>query len=352
MPVTGTRDLKINNRGYGLDKTWTRQTKPYQPRLPYVKRENIVLSYTGIPIEQVYLGLSMPMPSGTDQGRSDAYNKAYAKFKDKVGARSEWAVSVAERVSAVNMIANRLGQVARFTRYARKGWWTMAANELGMIEDPRTKKIVHSTKKEWASKYLEFHFGWSPLVSDIYSSIEILSREFPVLPIRGRGEVFRDVIVGNLNSDFSRWRHTQKCQIIADLRIENPNILLLSQLGLVNPASVAWELVPFSFVVDWFVNVGDVLAAWTDFVGVSLSNIAITYTREGEFEQAQKTYFQNSQKWAYFEMQREAVGSLPGPTFKVRPWNGFSIRRGLAAASLLIQLLPARSTIERKAIHA
>lgn len=30
-------------------------------------------------------------------------------------------------------------------------------------------------------------------------------------------------------------------------------------LALINPAEVAWELTPYSFVVDWFVNVGDML---------------------------------------------------------------------------------------------
>ena len=29
-----------------------------------------------------------------------------------------------------------------------------------------------------------------------------------------------------------------------------------------NPAISYWETVPYSFVADWFVNVGDVLAAW------------------------------------------------------------------------------------------
>lgn len=31
----------------------------------------------------------------------------------------------------------------------------------------------------------------------------------------------------------------------------------------INPVTTAWELVPLSFVADWFVNVGDFLAAWT-----------------------------------------------------------------------------------------
>jgi hypothetical protein len=36
---------------------------------------------------------------------------------------------------------------------------------------------------------------------------------------------------------------------------------LPARLGLLNPAEVIWELVPFSFVADWFLPIGDYLSA-------------------------------------------------------------------------------------------
>lgn len=36
---------------------------------------------------------------------------------------------------------------------------------------------------------------------------------------------------------------------------------MLNQLGLANPLATAWELVSYSFVVDWFVPIGPVLNA-------------------------------------------------------------------------------------------
>jgi len=56
----------------------------------------------------------------------------------------------------------------------------------------------------------------------------------------------------------------------ATLKITNPDLLLASRMGLINPLAIAWELVPFSFVVDWFTKFGDVLEAKTDFLGISL----------------------------------------------------------------------------------
>lgn len=43
---------------------------------------------------------------------------------------------------------------------------------------------------------------------------------------------------------------------------------MAANLGLSRPLSTAWELVPYSFVVDWFVNVG----AWLDAIQPSLAH--------------------------------------------------------------------------------
>lgn len=44
-------------------------------------------------------------------------------------------------------------------------------------------------------------------------------------------------------------------------RVRDQDISRLTSLGLSDPAQVAWALVPFSFVVDWFLPVGSYLEA-------------------------------------------------------------------------------------------
>lgn len=46
------------------------------------------------------------------------------------------------------------------------------------------------------------------------------------------------------------------------------------QIGLTNPLLLGWELIPFSFVADWFIQVGDYLETLDALIGVK--RIAIT----------------------------------------------------------------------------
>jgi hypothetical protein len=44
-------------------------------------------------------------------------------------------------------------------------------------------------------------------------------------------------------------------------KITYPVFAEMAQLGFTNPAAIAWEITPFSFVFDWFYQVGDYLNA-------------------------------------------------------------------------------------------
>jgi hypothetical protein len=62
---------------------------------------------------------------------------------------------------------------------------------------------------------------------------------------------------------------TVRCEIGYVVRGQNSLTSTLQQLGLDNPAMLAWELTTLSFVADWFVNVSDVLEQITAFTGVT-----------------------------------------------------------------------------------
>ena len=121
--------------------------------------------------------------------------------------------------------------------------------------------------------------------------------------------------------------------------ITNPNLLLANRLGLVNPLSVAWELVPFSFVVDWFSGVGNVLDGYTDLLGLSVvDTYSVRYLR-GRVTGSYYERFNPGNRceclWRAGYVRRSTSLSKPVATYPKLSNFGHSITRAATAVSLL-----------------
>jgi hypothetical protein len=53
-----------------------------------------------------------------------------------------------------------------------------------------------------------------------------------------------------------------KCLVRLDYQKADEDLAQLSAIGATNPFIAGWELLPWSFVVDYMSNVGDVIASW------------------------------------------------------------------------------------------
>lgn len=122
-------------------------------------------------------------------------------------------------------------------------------------------------RKKASSLYLEGIFGWVPLFQDIYNAYTVLSDlSPPVRPVKvrptqslSRGIAYTNTRGVTLTS--------MGVQVGGSLRCVNPNLALLERLGLVNPAAIAWDAVPYSFVINWVLPVGGFLKSLSDMVG-------------------------------------------------------------------------------------
>lgn len=334
-----------------LERTWFRQKPPFSLPLAfsYTDRRLTVATLSGPTGWESADYTSAPLPPPTNDY---AYNRAYSNFKNGLGEAASLSVTIAERRQAVSMIAKRATQLAAFGLALKKLDFKRAAKALDISnKDVRRRlgrggrKLVNKRgRKAFANNYLEFHFGWAPLVNDIGSAIDVLQGGIPPALVRGSGMhnwQTTSISDGGYWRDRSITRFTQQVRIRAQVRVDNPNLWLANQMGFVNPASVAWELVPFSFVVDWFVNVGDILASYTDFAGLSIENASTTVFSTGETQYSGTWDYPNGSiirnRVGKTIACTRSVGVISPPRFGFKPFQGFSVRRGLAAISLLVQ---------------
>lgn len=137
-----------------------------------------------------------------------------------------------------------------------KGRFREAAVAFSGSKSARTPK-----SKTIGSAWLELQYGWKPLVNDMYECADFIAHELraPItLTFKARRSASKphDRIVGDRVQPSVTRRRVRK-QIIAYISEKN----LPSGLSLVNPATVLWEKLPWSFVVDWAIPIGNYLSA-------------------------------------------------------------------------------------------
>jgi hypothetical protein len=278
-------------------------------------------------------------------------NKAYEQLKAALGPSAGWAENIAQIGKTRSMIIQRAVQLASVASSVRKGRFGDAAR---MLRTPVPSGV--SNRKAAAQNFLEFEYGWKPLAKDLVDSVERLN-SFPdvLVPLRGKAQdhISRVSSTRSSGSGFSSSSSTTVSGVVgvqmgAMARITNPNLFLANQLGVIDFA-LPWKLIPFSFVVDWFVNVEQVISSVSDWYGVQLLTPYTTRYAQGSRRYVANQSFwtpstgvvyafsSTSQSQTSVHMRRDPAISMPALT--VKPFKGFSIERAAQAVSLVLSVL-------------
>lgn len=229
------------------------QSKPYIKPLPYTMRQGAQSGYPDGGLEDIRNFVPLANGFGTNNGVAEASNRALNKLYDQLGQAESLRVAFAERKKSLEMVANRLGSLVRIARAVRRRDPRIVRAVLK--RNPKAKDIV----KQPAGLWLEYWFGWSPMISDIHHALSVFGFEFPSIPLRASSkETVVDHYNRNTTYDWIRWfEYTTFIKLGGEIYAIDPNVSLASRLGFGQPLSVAWELTPFSWCVDYVVNVSE-----------------------------------------------------------------------------------------------
>lgn len=203
------------------------------------------------------------------------YSRAYASWWNKARDQASLGATFAEGGQSLSMIANRSIQLRNAFTHLRRGRFGDFLDTLGVS---RRGRKIPPRSRQVSEVALEYSFGWAPLLSDIYTACQVLSSAPKNRVIRSgsKSEMTARASYGAAN--FFNVTLESRLLMQAEYRITSPNLDLANRLGLINPVSVLWEVVPFSFLLDYILPVGQFLNNLSNLAGVELVNAFQTRT--------------------------------------------------------------------------
>jgi len=273
----------------------------------------------------------------------EAIDSAVSKWYNEVAANKTNLLEMyATRQQTANLISGTLSRLAGAAMAMKRGNLREAARHLGV----NYKSFRHPTFSE---QWLAWQYGWKPLLSDIYGAMESsdspLSKVVTVnkklkRPFERTSSIYGGPVVTSVKGDL-----ISSATVSGRVTASNTVLKSASEYGITNPALLAWELLPYSFVVDWVLPVGTYLENLNALSGlvVSASSVTVTnkftliYTDTASPVGYLKDYsFGAGSRTHQFTQKVRTVGipSYP-PLPKIK--NPISITHGLNAIALLVE---------------
>lgn len=224
--------------------------------------------------------------------QTQANNKLSKKLQSK---DIDLGVALGEARETAAFVQSAMISCFQAARRARKGDLSGVLKELGLssttnAQRQRLRDVADATARAW----LGYSYAVRPLLADVFGAVKALEKrhERPTLvTVRAQSTEEVDIELATANGvvkypDFGRdvfltLRGAYGARAKITFEVDNPILYTLSTLGLTNPLTVAYELIPFSFVLDWFIPVGDFIGSLVPPQGVT--KVQRTLTSWGRF---------------------------------------------------------------------
>lgn len=192
--------------------------------------------------------------------------------------QSAWADAKSDAVDLLTEVAESPETVRMFKSYydrffRRSNRVSRDARNMRRREGrPITGDRVRSWSDDFQQAWMESRYGWRPLVGSANDIVDTWntwkdSEEFTLRRYRksettgGGGEATIDHLIAGTSGYIgtgTTYSHTIKGRALVTTKIVRKS---LATAVTINPLATAWEVVPYSFVVDWFLNTSDIVRA-------------------------------------------------------------------------------------------
>lgn len=380
QPITNrlvTRDRKIrnsNNQEFYVEQyvgNRTVQRRPYNLPTKNVITKHVLRRGTdaksplnGGPNYYSINGLRKVLGGSSvyDPYRTYAYHKAYMDFIEDVrGDESQLLELFAEARKTAETISNRAVWLLSFTerligitklpkKAARKA---LAILERRIPKSRRRRRRRRYIKliKDPAALFIEYRWVYATAAADMYNAATFLDTFRPKVEGKGRsGRREYDVETNKSTGTYptieiNSYEFRMVAKVNALVAVTNPNLFALRQMGVTNPIATGYNLVKFSWLVDWFSTFGDWLSSWDALLGLSITNPSNMRFEKIVTTRSKKEWYSARRSYNYYAMSGESIGVFrdtglgPGPSVMLRPVGPISLTRGATAISLLIGYL-------------
>jgi hypothetical protein len=261
-----------------------------------------------------------PLPSGADVAETN--NRAISKFLDKIDSI----------LSSVEL-GQDLGEIKETLHGVTKPLHSLRNHTLDYFD--QIMNLKRSFKNipgpgfaaAVADTYLEWTFGWKPLASDIAAGIVALqnkARHYSFVPVKA--SVKKDYFSGspihqtqidnaallrytNDASSVSKYIVCYRGMVRTEFGGRSVPENTLFQADLPHFVPTVWDLIPYSFVVDYFVNVGDVIRSYCiGTVGCVWANKTDLWVHEGT--SVHKIDSNANTGWQYVSLRSDSCNSI------------------------------------------
>lgn len=330
-PMSGTKTEFVHNEAslhYGI------QLKPHLGGTP-------TYGYRDIQASGPYIRVSGKDPSQDPDGVIRADNQARKNFYSKLAA--------VESTFKGQVLTGELKEVLHSIRHPGQALRNGISGYLDYIKRYGQRKSKFERPKFIRDTWLEYSFGWRPLIADLEEGILAFYTSkwpkpiFQMVRATGKDNHVETSNPGYINLGYGfhlKWMHNYTWEhgvryygvyrSVGNGR-SDPRVYGFSPWEFV---PTLWELIPYSFLVDYFTNIGDIISSWSyrfmgpDWVARGGRSAVTSITTSEEFyyfadyyNAADYTHWMSgnpgSSRVTKSAIQRGSVGSVPLPSLQL-----------------------------------